>query len=63
VLFPVIFASTTFGVCNMMGTISAFFSVDVYSSLQSITEWYLFAGLCVLGIITSLFLKEKPNTE
>lgn len=30
VLFPIIFASTTFGICNMMGTISAFASVDVY---------------------------------
>jgi hypothetical protein len=29
-VFPVIFASTTFGICNMMGTISAFFSIDVY---------------------------------
>jgi len=31
VLFPIIFASTTFGLCDMMGTISCFFSVDVYT--------------------------------
>lgn len=30
VLFPIIFASTTFGACNLFGTISAFFSVDMY---------------------------------
>jgi len=62
VLFPIIFASTTFGACNLMGTISAFFSVDVYS-LYSISEWYSFAGLCIVGIIISFLLKERSVSK
>ena len=31
VLFPIVFASTTFGLCNAIGTTSCFFSVEVYN--------------------------------
>ena len=61
VLFPIIFASTTFGACNMMGSISAFFSVDVYM-VQNSSEWISFTVLSVIGIVLSLLLKEK-NVE
>lgn len=61
-LFPVIFASTTFGVCNLMGSISAFFSVDVYT-MQDFNEWFSFTLLSLLGIIFALLLQEQDDDE
>lgn len=60
-LFPIIFASTTFGLCNAMGTMSCFFSVDVYTLPNAKTQWTTSAALCAAGIVLALLLKEKEE--
>ena len=61
VLFPIIFASTTFGLCNMMGTVSCFFSVDVYTLPNVHVQWVTSAAMCLAGIGFALMLKEKEQ--
>ena len=58
VLFPVVFASTTFGICCMQGTIASMFSPYVYG-LENDVPWYIFIGLSLLGLAFSLSLRDK----
>lgn len=58
ILFPIVFASTTFGVCCMMGSISGFFSSGVYS-IDGTVPWFIFTALSTIGIICALMLREK----
>ena len=58
VLFPVVFASTTFGICCMQGAIASMISPSVYE-LGDTIPWYIFIALSVLGIICSISLRDK----
>ena len=58
VLFPVVFASTTFGMCCMQGAIASMFSPSVYGLGDNI-PWYIFIGLSVLGLVCSISLRDK----
>ena len=57
-LFPVVFSSTTFGLCMFAGMISSFISVYVYVNETRI-EYDLVIILCIVGIFASALLKEK----
>lgn len=52
-LFPIVFSSTTFGICSMMSSISSVLSVyEIYTN-EGINAWHLFIGLCCLGVISA----------
>lgn len=56
-LFPLIFSSTTFGVCFLFGVISGTFSENVLALPNNIT-FGLFTVLSILGIVFSALLKR-----
>ncbi len=58
VLFPIVFASTTFGMCCMQGAIAGVLSPNVYQ-IDGDGPWYIFIGLACLGIVCTLLLKDK----
>jgi hypothetical protein len=58
ILFPIVFASTTFGVCCLMGAVSSFFSQDVYG-IPGNTPWIVCIGLCFVGIMLALAIRDK----
>ena len=57
-LFPLIFSSTTFGVCFLFGVISGTFSANVLELPNNIT-FGMFTGLSMLGIVFTYFLKTN----
>ena len=58
-LFPIVFASTTFGVSAMMGSASAALSVFVIYDFETQWPWLLFIALTFVGIVCCLLLKEQ----
>ena len=58
VLFPIVFSSTTFGICCMFGAIAGVLSPNIYE-LEAPYQWYVFITLSVLGIACSLALRDK----
>ncbi len=58
VLFPVVFASTTFGVCCMQGAIASMISPNIYG-LGPIIPWYIFIVFSLIGLAASLCLRDK----
>lgn len=60
ILFPVIFSSTSFGICILAASISALLAVNVYTFIDN-PEWAIFSGLSVVGLIVCFFLKEKAE--
>lgn len=59
-LFPIVFSSTTFGLCSMMCAISSFFSVYIiYEEMNpAVWVWHLFIGLGFVGLLCSVLQKE-----
>lgn len=58
VLFPIVFSSTTFGICCMVGAIAGVFSPNIYQ-LEVPYQWYVFIALSLLGLACSLALRDK----
>ena len=58
ILFPVVFSSTTFGLCMFAGMVSSFLSVYIYVD-ETRADYGLFAILCIVGVIASALLKEN----
>lgn len=58
-LFPVVFSSTTFGICALMGSTASFTSIFVIYDYVGKPPWYLFSALCVLGIFLCLLQRER----
>lgn len=58
-LFPVVFSSTTFGVCSMMTSISSVLSVYEVYTQEGTSAWLLFLGLCIVGVTLCLLQREK----
>ena len=59
VLFPIIFASTTFGAGITMSSVSEFCSIYIIYDFETKWPWYVFIGSCLLGIICCLLLRDK----
>lgn len=59
VLFPIVFSSTTFGICCMMGSTAAFGSVFQIYNFEDKSPVALFGILSVVGFILALLQKEK----
>jgi hypothetical protein len=59
VLFPIIFASTTFGVCMMMDSLAAFCSIFIIYDFETKWPWWIFIGCCLLGMLCAALLKDK----
>jgi len=60
-LFPIIFASTTFGVCNIFAGISNAISIEV-TLLEEDPMMFIYLGFAIAAAILSLFIiKIDPN--
>lgn len=57
-LFPIVFSSTTFGICCLMGSTAAFSSIWTIYDFETIYPYYIFIGMCCAGIICTLLVKE-----
>ena len=60
VLFPIVFSSTTFGICCMMGSTGVSISITtIYDYFDTkYFAWSLYAGLSLLAIFLALLQKE-----
>jgi hypothetical protein len=58
VLFPIVYSSSTFGICCMSGAIAGMNSGYVYN-LEGFLPWYIFIGLSFVGILFAVSLKGK----
>lgn len=60
ILFPIVFASTTFGICCMNGAFAGLLSPYIYDpSGEKVYPWLIFIGLSLVGIIFALLLRDK----
>jgi hypothetical protein len=59
ILFPIVFASSSFGVCAVFGSFASFLSIDIIYDFETNFPWFVFIGLSVLGICFALLLREK----
>lgn len=57
-LFPIVFASTTFGVCNFFAGLAGLFSFEVLLKLDDSLAISLFIVFSIAGSIVAIFLKE-----
>ena len=57
-IFPILFASTTFGICNLFAAFSMFVSVDV-QKLDNNYMLIVIFGVSLLAAGSSLFLKRN----
>jgi hypothetical protein len=57
-LFPIVFSSTTFGLCCMMGSTAAFISIWSIYDFADNQPWLIFIAFSILGIILALLQKE-----
>ena len=54
VLFPIVFSSTTFGLCCMMASTASFFSIWEIYDFDDKQPWVVFVILSAVGIIFAL---------
>ena len=54
ILFPIVFSSTTFGICAMMGSTASTISIFSIYSIEGKDGYWIFMGLCIVGIVFSL---------
>ena len=59
-LFPVLFSSTSFGVCNVFGGLALITSVYVTTLKENVT-FVIFTALAAFAVLLSLFIKENTN--
>ena len=57
ILFPIVYSSSTFGICCMQGAIAGMISGYVYN-LEGLMPWYIFIILSLVGILFALSLRE-----
>jgi len=59
-LFPLVFSSTTFGLCSMMCSISSVFSIYIiYKEMNpAVWVWHFFIGFGFVGLLCSVLQKE-----
>lgn len=57
-LFPIVFSSTTFGICSMMSSISSVLSVYEIYTPEGINAYHLFISLCCIGIVCASLQRE-----
>ncbi len=58
ILFPIVYSSSTFGICCMQGAIAGMISSHVYA-LDGLLPWYIFIILCIVGILFAVTLRDK----
>lgn len=60
-LFPVIFASSTNGICNLFARISNILAPQ-FAELEQPTPVFIFAGMSLIGVVLSLVLKPPKGS-
>ena len=61
-LFPIIFASTTFGVCNIFGGIANAVGIEV-TLLEEDPMMFVFLAFCISAAILSLFIIKIDSSR
>ena len=59
-LFPIVFASTTFGACVSQNSLASYVSIWIIYDYTSKWPWYIYIGFCFVGMLCSLLLRD-PN--
>eukprot|EP00347_Sterkiella_histriomuscorum_P018095 403346808 len=57
-LFPILFASTSFGICNLFAGLAGLFSFEVLLKQEDTTQFMFYVIFCLVGSIVSLFQVE-----
>lgn len=60
-LFPILFASTSFGICNFFAGLSGLFSFEVLLKLDDENQFWVYLGVSFLGLIIGLFINEEEQ--
>ena len=58
-LFPIAYSSSTFGVSVMCGSMASFLSIHTIYDFNGNSNWYIFIGLCCLGMVCAFLIREK----
>jgi len=58
ILFPIVYSSSTFGICCMQGAIAGMISGYVYN-LDGFLPWYIFIVLSFVGILFAVLLRDQ----
>jgi len=60
-LFPVVFGTTTMGICNVVARFATIFA-PVVAEVEEPYPMIAYTALCIMAAITSMFIRDKVKT-